>query len=118
MPTHTLLSSCSLSPPKTTEPKMLIVIIRLCLVWNKSILDSLDSNFGPILLRKTVILLFAPLHLHIAIRIFHNTSATVVHISDSILGSKFWLVLKKTHHWLEQSCMLQGYIPLPALIEL
>ena len=75
---------------------MLIAITWLCLVWNKSIMDSLDSSFCTILLRKTVILLFVPLHLHIAIQIFHNTGATVVRISDSILGCKFWLVLKKT----------------------
>ena len=39
----------------------------------------------------------------------HNTSATVSRISDSILGSKSWLVLQKIPA-LEQSNTLQGYL--------
>ena len=33
-----------------------------------------------------------------------NTSATVSHISNSILGSKFWLVLQKPQHWNRVIC--------------
>ena len=82
--------------------------------------ESLTMNFLRVFSKRVGILVKVDDvdHLHIAIQIFHNTSATVVHISVSILGSKFWLVLQEPQHCLEHSCMRQGYIPLLALIEL
>ena len=82
------------------------MISRPYFVRNKSILAILNSDFGRITLSKTVIALcrasFTSLY-----KVFN--SGTVSRISDSISGSKFWLVLQKTPA-LEQSYTLQGYM--------
>ena len=64
------------------------------------ILAILNSDFGWISRRKTVIALCSA---------SFTSQGKVSHTSDSIFGSKFWLVLQKTRA-LEQSYMLKGYI--------
>ena len=75
-------------------------VVNFCLVWNKSIMAILPGfQFWSNLLHNTVITAFVVL-CYIKIQgNFHNTSKTVSPISDSILGSKFWLVSKKLQHW-------------------
>ena len=64
------------------------------------ILAILNSDFGWISLRKTVIAVCSA---------SFTSEGKVSRTSDSIFGSKFWLVLQKTRA-LEQSYMLEGYI--------
>ena len=82
---------------------MLIIIIKLlvdfCLVGNKSIMVILDSNFFQISsITQNCNYCSCSSSLPHNTR-FHNTSMTVSHISDSILGSKFGWLSKKPQNW-------------------
>ena len=91
--------------------KMFVIFSQPYFVKNKSILAILNSNLNWIFLHKTVIiiLLFPSLCLHHNTKCY-STSTTDSRTSDSILGSKFWLVLKKKRPVLEQSYTLHGYM--------
>ena len=82
------------------------MISRPYFVPNKSILAILNFDFGRISLSKTVIALCRA-----SFTSWYKVFITIAGQSgsDSISGSKFWLVLQKTPA-LEQSYTLQGYM--------